>query len=97
MPRNAHEIFADGEFNVFYMRGLCRCLLAEGMDQVEIYRARAALNPRVGQPINPGDVLSCQDVLDDLRARVDGAGKLGIPRGPVSGISLRRITSTLDV
>lgn len=91
MPNNAPEILAEGEFNVFYMRGFCRRLLAEGEAQVEVYRAKAVSQPRAGERINPGDRLACQDVLDDLQSREEGASKLGIPRGPASGLSLRRI------
>lgn len=88
-PGNAARVMAEGEFNVFYMRGLCRKLLEQGQTTVEAYRARAAENPRTGERVNPGDILPCQDVLDDLRSRTDGESKIGVPRGPVSGISLR--------
>lgn len=87
---SAARVMAEGEFNVFYMRGLCRKLLELGETNVEAYRAKAVENPRVGERVNPGDILPCQDVLDDLRSRTEGEGKIGVPRGPISGISLRR-------
>ena len=90
MPRNAAEVLAEGEFNVFYMRGLACKLIGEGQAQAEVYRAKVVENPRAGERVNPGDLVPCQEVLDDLRSREEGASKVGIPRGPASGLCMRR-------
>ncbi len=90
-PKNAAIIYAQGEFNVYYLRGLCRKLLAEGETHAEVYRAKKVAVPRTGQTVNPGDLLPLQDVLEDLRSRDEGASRLGLPRGVLSGLSLRRL------
>lgn len=95
VPSNAAEVLAEGEFNCFYMRGLCCRLLDEGVAEVEIYRAKDVANPRMGERVNHGDRLPCQDVLEDLRSRDHGASKIGIPRGPASGLSVRRTRPAL--
>jgi hypothetical protein len=46
VPYTAAETLAQGEFNRFYLRGLCRRVLASGGGKIEIYRARESANPR---------------------------------------------------
>jgi hypothetical protein len=36
IPYTAHEMLAEGEFNRFYVRGLCRHALAEGIECLEV-------------------------------------------------------------
>ncbi len=43
---NAPDMLAEGEFNRFYMRGLCARALAEGIDKLVIERAKDVANPR---------------------------------------------------
>ncbi len=93
----AAETFAEGEFNVYYMRGLCRKLLEEGQEQAEVYRAQEVDEPRTGQKISEGQIISCQAHLDDLRSRKNGVSALGLPRGPRSGLSFRRIQQSRTV
>jgi hypothetical protein len=90
-PINVARIYAQGEFNVYYLRGLCRRLLAEGETHAEVYRAKKVAVPRTGQTVDPGDLLPLQDVLEDLRSRDEGVSRLGLPRGVLSGLSLRRL------
>jgi hypothetical protein len=47
VPYTASETMAEGEFNRFYVRGLCRYALANGIRQLEVYRAKAQLINRV--------------------------------------------------
>jgi hypothetical protein len=46
VPYTAPVTLAEGEFNRFYLRGLCRRALATGAQEIEIYRARASAEPR---------------------------------------------------
>lgn len=94
VPRTAHKALAECEFNVYYMRGLCQGLIATDILSVEVYRAKSVSASRQDCSVNAGDILSCTAVLADLRSREDGAGRIGIPRGPGSGVSLRRPAET---
>lgn len=40
VPSNAAEILAEGEFNKYYIRGLCRRAIDEGIKDVLVYRAK---------------------------------------------------------
>ena len=46
VPYTAHETMAEGEFNRFYVRGLCRRALTEGIERLEVYRAKEVSEPR---------------------------------------------------
>ena len=60
VPVTAAETFAEGEFNRFYIRGLCLRAIAEGVPYLVVYRAKAVANPRpdseakIGHMIGPG-------------------------------------------
>src|SRR5688572_20416490 len=45
VPITAPQTFAEGEFNRFYLRGICLKAIKEGK-VIEIYRARFSENPR---------------------------------------------------
>jgi hypothetical protein len=40
VPVTAHETLAEGEFNRYFVRGLCRRAIAEGIARLEVYRAK---------------------------------------------------------
>lgn len=91
VPHTAAETIAESEFNRYYIRGLCRRAIAEGIPELVIYRAKPVENPRsrseelIESTINPAAL------LEDLRSHV-GVGeepKLGVPGGPNSGLSVR--------
>lgn len=46
IPHDATTTLAEGEFNRFYLRGLCRRALAEGGRMIEVYRAKPVREPR---------------------------------------------------
>jgi len=64
IPHTAATTLAEGEFNRFYLRGLCRRALAEGGRMIEVYRARPVREPRpqsvalVGHQLAPGNCSS---------------------------------------
>jgi hypothetical protein len=89
VPYTAHVTLAEGEFNRFYLRGLCRRIIAEEGRNVEIYRARASVDPRAESEALVGELLDAATLLVDLRANVGVDTALRLPPGPNSGLSGR--------
>lgn len=88
VPSNAHEMLAEGEFNRFYIRALCRRAIEEGTSLI-IYRAKAVNNPRVESEAKIGYKVDPNKLLEDLRTNIGVDTALGIPAGPNSGLSVR--------
>lgn len=88
VPENAHETLAEGEFNRFYMRGLCRAAMEDGIT-VEAYRARASANPRPESEALVGREFVPAQLLADLRQHIGVDTAFGLPPGPNSGLSAR--------
>lgn len=89
VPETAAETLAEGEFNRFYLRGLCRRCLGEGIGELEIYRAKQVANPRPESVAKIGTRIDCQALLQDLRTHTGVDTALGLPPGPNSGLSAR--------
>ncbi len=87
MRRNAHEMLAEGEFNRFYIRALCRRAIDDGKPQLIVYRAKAVEKPRSTSEAMIGRALPAEDLLRDLRAHPGVDTALGLPPGPNSGLS----------
>src|SRR5882672_7036480 len=45
VPHTAAETMAEGQFNRFYMLGLCKRASAEGVSHLIVYRARESSDP----------------------------------------------------
>lgn len=89
-PENAAEVLAESEFNRYYIRGLARRALEDGISELVIYRAKPARNPRPESEARVETTLPPQALLDDLRAHPgDEPPRLGVPSGPNSGLSVR--------
>lgn len=88
VPVTAAETLAEGEFNRFYARGLCRRAIAEGKSQVRVYRAKAVAVPRSASEAMIGKLVDAQALLDDLRQSSGVEPALGLPPGPNSGLSV---------
>ena len=89
-PENAAQVLAESEFNRYYIRGLARRAIEDGIPELVIYRAKPAKNPRPESEARVETALSPQDLLDDLRAHPgDEPPALGVPSGPNSGLSVR--------
>ncbi len=91
VPRTAPETLAEGEFNRFYIRGLCRAVLASGGTEVEVYRGKEVQNPRIESELMIGRRLPAQQLLEDLRKNPGVEPALGLPPGPNSGLTVRRV------
>jgi hypothetical protein len=89
MPFNAAETLAEGEFNRFYIRGLCRRALETGISQLIIYRAKPVENPRSESELRIGATLEAAELLQDLRANIAVETCLGMPPGPNSGLCVK--------
>jgi hypothetical protein len=96
VPYTAADTLAEGEFNRFYIRGLCARAEAEGIPHVEVYRAKAVTNPRPQSTARIGVLMDPLDLLEDLRAHntADAINTaLGVPAGPNSGLSVRLVAT----
>ncbi len=80
---------AEGEFNRFYVRGLCRRAIEDGIQQLIIYRAKAVMTPRPGSEEKIGTSVDSAAILADLRTTIGVEPALGMPPGPNSGLTLK--------
>jgi hypothetical protein len=89
VPSNAEQLLAEGEFNRYYVRALCRRVEETPGTVLEIYRAKDVERPRGESALRLGHEVSATVLLADLRTgtRVDAA--LGVPMGPNSGLTVR--------
>lgn len=91
VPYTAPEILSEGEFNRFYARGLCRCVLEMGGNEVEVYRGKTVKNPRPDSQAMIGRRLLAHELLEDLRNSQGVEPSLGLPSGPNSGLTIRMV------
>ena len=70
MNKQAAQVMAEGEFNRFYIRGLCLVVQAESPDEVEVYRARESSWARPESEALIGRLLGAAELLDDLRTHI---------------------------
>ncbi len=87
IPATAAETLGEGEFNRFYIRGLCVRAIENRIDRLIVYRAKAVDAPRSESQQHIGDAIDPRSLLTDVRARADTM--FGIPNGPNSGLSVR--------
>jgi hypothetical protein len=84
-------MLAEGEFNRYYLRGLCRRATAEGATALQIYRGKQVAVPRPESEAKLGTMISVTGLLEALRRHdfvsVDAA--FAIPNGPNSGLTAR--------
>ncbi len=88
VPPEAAVAIAEGEFNRFYMRGVCARAIAAGVQTVEVYQARTTTDPLPESTALVGRRLDARGLLDDLRNHVLVDRALGLPIGADSGLSV---------
>lgn len=88
VPVTAPETLAEGEFNRYYCRGVCRRAIEEGLEEVEVYRAKAVRDPRPESQALVGSKHKADRLLHDLQTNIGVDLALGVPAGPNSGISV---------
>ena len=89
VPETAAETLAEGEFNRFYIRALCRRAVDYQISSLVIYRAKSVASPRPASELRIGKSIDPQKLLSDLRANIGVDPALGVPAGPNSGLSVR--------
>lgn len=89
VPVTAPETLAEGEFNRFYARGLCRRALEDGVNELVVYRAKEVRDPRPESEAMIGTRIDARALLEDLRTHPGIEPALGLPPGPNSGLSVR--------
>lgn len=93
VPASAANTFAEGQFNAFYMRGVCHRAIQAGT-LVEVYRAKEVSNERPASRYQVGQQLDPHQVLRLLRHSASGQHRgTAVPAGFNSGLSLRLIKS----
>jgi hypothetical protein len=87
VPHTAAETLADGQFNRFYILGVCRHALDEGHKMVRVYRAKQSQEPRPESDALIGTSISAQEILDSLRPVQSSLGHQLLK--PNSGLSVQ--------
>ena len=89
VPVTAPDTLAEGEFNRFYIRGLCQRVVQQGTGSLIVYRAKEVSSPRAESQALIGTQIDAQQTLADLRDNPGIDTALGLPPGPNSGLSIR--------
>lgn len=88
MRRDAHQMLAEGEFNRFFMRGVCLKAIQLGAPAVVGYRARASQNPRPESYSIIGKKFEPKEFLVQLRSAAGADTPFGYPGSANSGLSV---------
>jgi len=89
IPATAAETLAEGEFNRFYIRALCRRVLEGDAAQLIVYRAKMVTHPRAESEAKIGNTVDAGALLSDLRTSQGIDTAFGLPSGPNSGLSVK--------
>jgi hypothetical protein len=91
----AAKSLAYSEFNTWYVRGLARRLIEEGVDKCQVYRAAIAEEPRTECLQHENEIYSVKEIYAGHRARYWGDSinptAFSIPVGPNCHHSIRRV------
>ncbi len=88
VPATAGVTIAAGEFNRYYMRGVCRAALEAGIPDVVVYRGKPVDRPRPESEAMLGRKIPAASLLEDLRATPGTRSRYGLPTGPNSGLTV---------
>ena len=86
---DAARKFGGGQFNLFYIRGLCIRAKNGGIVELKIYRAKPSSEHRPESDAMVGEMRNASALLDDLRSHKNSQPSLGFPPGAHSGLSVR--------
>ncbi len=87
VPNIAAETFAEGQFNRFYMLGLCKLASSQGISQLIVYRAKETKNPRLESESLINKKISVNEIEAQLKD-IDSSFRSKLVK-PNSGISLK--------
>ena len=88
IPKNANAVFAESEFNRFYIRALAKIAISTNQE-LTIYRAKQSKIPRPESERLIGKKIDSVNLLYDLRNNIGVDTAFGLPAGPNSGLSVR--------
>ena len=91
LPSYAPRVLAEGDFNRYYMRGVCARAVTEGRGVVEVYRARVSTEPRPESRELEGQRLDAAALLDELRTKHADSSEEPTLGRPNSGLSVRLV------
>lgn len=89
LPATAADALAEAEFHRFYVRGLCRRALAEGVRTLVIYRAKDGVPARVNADGMVGVQIDAASLLEDLQATTGQMPPRVLHGCPNPGMSVR--------
>lgn len=87
VPYSAAETMAEGQFNRFYIAGVCRRALEASQSQVRIYRACHRDEPRPESQALEGMMTDAQTLLEQVRNKQASFGCAMLK--PNSGLSVQ--------
>ena len=89
-PHAAQQL-AEGEFNRYYLRGLCMRAKAANVSSLVIYRGKQVNQPRPESEAKIGTSINVDTLLSALRTNdfVTIEDAIGVPGGPNSGLTAR--------
>jgi hypothetical protein len=87
VPHTGAETIAEGQFNRFYILGLCKRARNEGISHLTVYRAKESLKPRQESEALLGTNISVSDV--EMQLQVTQASFKSELVQPNSGISMK--------
>lgn len=96
VPETAADTLAEGEWNRYYIRAVCVRAIADDVESLEVYRAKAVAGPRRESVRLIGTLVDPVRLLSDLRTNIGVDTALGLPGGPNSGLSVRLPFKGLD-
>ena len=85
----ATVLLAEREFHRFYIRGLCRRALDEGVETLVIYRAKPSDSGRSSSDAMVGVRITVRSLLEDLRGSFRSLPPHGLPQCRDPGLSVR--------
>jgi hypothetical protein len=88
VPSNAPQMLGEGEFNRFYIRGVCLRAIKDGINRIRIIRVKEVRQARAESVQLIGMLVDPSEILTDLRAHPGEPTTYGVPMGPNSGLSI---------
>lgn len=95
VPYTANVTLAEGEFNRYYIRALCKIAVDNGTNKVQVYRAKDTSFHRPESDRLIGEFLDAKLVMDDLKRNIGREPSLGVPN-PNSGLSVKLLLKKED-
>jgi hypothetical protein len=88
---HAAQMLAEGEFNRYYLRGLCVRAQVAGQAHLLIYRGKEVSQPRPESEAKIGTLIATELLLSMLRTNdfITIEQVIGVPGGPNSGLTCK--------